>query len=79
PGDSLDLAHKALDAAYGGEHSRRVRGKSLAITHECLMLLLVLLDNQWPQLNIMSMPIQLACERGDGSSVCGEDASWTRS
>ncbi|CAN1317001.1 hypothetical protein LINPERPRIM_LOCUS30276 [Linum perenne] len=29
----------------------------LAITHECLKLLLVLLDNQWPQLNIMSMPL----------------------
>ncbi|CAN1172215.1 hypothetical protein LINPERPRIM_LOCUS30879 [Linum perenne] len=28
PGDSLDLAHMALDAAYAGEHSGRVRGKS---------------------------------------------------
>ncbi|CAN1121310.1 hypothetical protein LINPERPRIM_LOCUS2118, partial [Linum perenne] len=28
PSDSLDLAHIALDAAYGGEHSGRVRGKS---------------------------------------------------
>ncbi|CAN1787402.1 hypothetical protein LINPERHAP1_LOCUS17632 [Linum perenne] len=28
PDDSLHLAHTALDTTYGGEHSRRLRGKS---------------------------------------------------
>ncbi|CAN1782594.1 hypothetical protein LINPERHAP1_LOCUS15925 [Linum perenne] len=34
-------------------------GRVLAITHECLKLLLVLLHNQWLQLNMLLMPLRL--------------------